>query len=91
MRACRYGSTGEFLIKHVIVCGDDFGMNADIDEGRFSLVALGRMSAVSCLTLGPTFLANAARLAKLDIDLGLHLNRPKRCRTARRPCRPCPA
>ena len=65
---------GEFLIKHVIVCGDDFGMNADIDEAMISLAALGRMSAVSCLTLGPTFLANAARLAKLDIDLGLHLN-----------------
>lgn len=46
---------GEFLIKHVIVCGDDFGMNADIDEAMISLAGLGRMSAVSCLTLGPTF------------------------------------
>ena len=62
------------MIKHVIVCGDDFGMNADIDEAMISLAGLGRMSAVSCLTLGPTFQANAARLAMRDIDLGLHLN-----------------
>ena len=41
MRACRYGRTGEFLIKHVIVCGDDFGMNADIDEAMISLAGLG--------------------------------------------------
>lgn len=62
------------MSKRVVVCGDDFGMNADIDEGMIALAAMRRISAVSCLALGPTFAANAARLAAQDVDIGLHLN-----------------
>ena len=62
------------MSKRVVVCGDDFGMNADIDEGMIALAGMRRVSAVSCLTLGPTFAANAPRLATLDVDIGLHLN-----------------
>jgi predicted glycoside hydrolase/deacetylase ChbG (UPF0249 family) len=62
------------MSKRVVVCGDDFGMNADIDEGMIALAGMGRVSAVSCLTLGPTFAANARRLAALDVDAGLHVN-----------------
>jgi len=62
------------LTKRIVVCGDDFGMNADIDEGMIVLAGMGRLSAVSCLSLGPTFVANAPRLAALDADLGLHVN-----------------
>ncbi|KRA02869.1 ChbG/HpnK family deacetylase [Achromobacter sp. Root565] len=62
------------MSKRVVVCGDDFGMNADIDEGMIALAGMRRVSAVSCLTLGPTFAANAPRLAALDVDIGLHLN-----------------
>lgn len=65
---------GESLTKRIVVCGDDFGMNADIDEGMIVLAGMGRLSAVSCLSLGPTFVANAPRLAALDADLGLHVN-----------------
>jgi len=65
---------GEDLTKRIVVCGDDFGMNGDIDEGMITLAAMGRLSAVSCLSLGPTFLANAPRLAAQDADLGLHVN-----------------
>ena len=79
------------MIKHVIVCGDDFGMNADIDEAMISLAGLGRMSAVSCLTLGPTFQANAARLAMRDIDLGLHLNLTEALSDGAETMPPCPA
>ncbi|MNQ75386.1 hypothetical protein D3C85_901810 [compost metagenome] len=39
-----------------------------------ALAGMGRVSAVSCLTLGPTFAANAPRLAALDVDAGLHVN-----------------
>lgn len=49
-------------------------MNGDIDEGMIALAAMGRVSAVSCLSLGPTVRANATRLAALDVDLGLHVN-----------------
>ena len=62
------------MSKRIVVCGDDFGMNADIDEGMIALADMGRISAVSCLTLGPTFAVNAPRLAALDVDVGVHLN-----------------
>ncbi|QKH35036.1 ChbG/HpnK family deacetylase [Achromobacter pestifer] len=62
------------MSKRIVVCGDDFGMNADIDEGMIALAGMGRLSAVSCLTLGPSFAANAGRLASLNVDIGLHVN-----------------
>lgn len=65
---------GENMTRRIVVCGDDFGMNADIDEGMIALAGMGRLSAVSCLVQGPTFAANAPRLAALDVDIGLHLN-----------------
>lgn len=60
--------------KRVVLCADDFGMNAAIDEGIVRLAAQGRLSAASCLTLGPTFAANAADLARTGAQTGLHLN-----------------
>jgi len=65
---------GNAMSKRVIVCGDDFGMNADIDEGMIALADMGRISAVSCLSLGPTFAANARRLGARNVDIGLHVN-----------------
>ncbi|SEJ49609.1 ChbG/HpnK family deacetylase [Achromobacter sp. NFACC18-2] len=62
------------MSKRVVVCGDDFGMNADVDAGMNALAGMRRISAVSCLTLGPTFAANAPRLAAMDVDIGLHVN-----------------
>ncbi|WP_454673049.1 ChbG/HpnK family deacetylase [Achromobacter pestifer] len=62
------------MSKRIVVCGDDFGMNADIDEGMIALAGMGRLSAVSGLSLGPTFARNASRLAAHDIDIGLHVN-----------------
>ncbi|MNS92853.1 hypothetical protein D3C72_1269990 [compost metagenome] len=62
------------MSKRVVVCGDDFGMNADIDGGMIALAGMGRVSAVSCLAQGPTFAANAHRLDALDVDVGLHVN-----------------
>ena len=62
------------MSKRIVVCGDDFGMNADIDEGMIALAGMGRVSAVSCLSLGPTFVSNVRRLASHDVDVGLHVN-----------------
>lgn len=62
------------MSKRIVVCGDDFGMNADIDDGMIALVGMGRISAVSSLSLGPTFAQNAARLASHNVDIGLHVN-----------------
>lgn len=60
--------------KNIIVCADDFGMNASIDAGMLTLAGAGRLSAISCLSLGPVFASGAAELLGLDIDVGLHLN-----------------
>ena len=60
--------------KRIVVCGDDFGMNAGIDAGMLRLARLGRLSAISCLTQGPTFAAHGPDLRDLDLDRGVHLN-----------------
>jgi len=60
--------------KRIVVCGDDFGMNAGIDAGMLRLARLGRLSAISCLTQGTTFAAHGPGLRDLDLDLGVHLN-----------------
>lgn len=60
--------------KRIVVCGDDFGMNASIDAGIMRLARLGRLSAVSCLSQGQTFAAQGPDLCGFDLDLGVHLN-----------------
>jgi len=60
--------------KRIVVCGDDFGMNDSIDSGVMRLAALGRLSAVSCLSQGPTFAKHGKGLQAFDLDLGVHLN-----------------
>ncbi len=61
-------------MRRIIVCADDFGMNSSVDEGILELVEMGRLSAVSCLSTGPTFAAHAASARDAGVDLGLHLN-----------------
>ncbi|WP_144640643.1 ChbG/HpnK family deacetylase [Bordetella genomosp. 13] len=60
--------------RRIVVCADDFGMNSAVDAGVLRLADLGRLSAVSCLSTGPTFASSAASLRHADVDLGLHLN-----------------
>jgi len=38
------------------------------------LAARGKLTAVSCLSMGPTFVRDADMIRGLDIDIGLHLN-----------------
>lgn len=49
-------------------------MSAGIDEGILELARKGRLSAVSCLTQGPTRSQHAPALSQLPVDIGLHLN-----------------
>lgn len=60
--------------RRIVVCGDDFGMNSAVDGGILLLTGMGRMSAVSCLSLGPSFAANARVLRHESADVGLHLD-----------------
>jgi len=61
-------------IKRVVLCADDFGMSEAIDTGIIRLAEQGRLSAASCLSLGPTFARHAHALAGTGARMGLHLN-----------------
>lgn len=60
--------------KRIVVCADDFGMNAEIDAGILSLAALGRLSATSCMAGAPMFRSDASALLASGLQAGLHLN-----------------
>ena len=49
-------------------------MENSVDQGIADLAQRGRLSAVSCMTQGPSLHANAPWLDGLPVDLGLHLN-----------------
>ncbi len=60
----------------MILCADDFGLQADIDEAILELCALGKLSAVSCLVLFQRCCADRLRELRRfreRLDLGLHL------------------
>lgn len=59
----------------VILCADDFGISAGVNRAILDLAAQGRLSAVSCMSVGPAFAAGMEALKPLKgkIDVGLHL------------------
>jgi len=69
-----FGSAGGSEKTRIVICADDFGQSAAIDEGIATLVALGRVSAVSCLSQSEHFAADAGSIQNAGIDLGVHLN-----------------
>jgi predicted glycoside hydrolase/deacetylase ChbG (UPF0249 family) len=71
--------------RHLAVCVDDFGLHDGVNQAVFDLLALRRISAVSCLVDGPTWASGAPALHQavnpaegtIDApvaDVGLHLN-----------------
>lgn len=62
--------------KGVILCADDFAVNASASQGIARLAALGRLSATSVMTLSPRWAQDVALLQDLRgrIDVGLHLD-----------------
>jgi hypothetical protein len=63
--------------KKMILCADDFGIRADVNEAILDLVARGRLSAVSCLVNYPgaeDALWKLIRQGDDRIDIGLHFN-----------------
>ena len=59
----------------VTICADDYGLAPGVSRAIRSLVGLGRLSAVSCMTGFPEWPTEARRLKDLDadVDIGLHL------------------
>ena len=64
------------VIKHVVVCADDYALNAPASQGIVALSVLGRLSATSVMSLSPRWAEDAAALREVRerLDVGLHLD-----------------
>lgn len=62
--------------KQIILCADDYGLNPNISQGIRQLVAMQRLSAVSCMVNVINLAQQAKQLLELraEIDIGLHFN-----------------
>jgi chitin disaccharide deacetylase len=60
----------------LIVCADDYAQSLAIDTAILQLIAAGRLSATSCMTLSPRWQLAAMALRSLrdKADIGLHLD-----------------
>lgn len=58
-----------------VLCADDYGLAPGVGRAIRGLIAAGRLSATSCMTAGPHWMDEAAKLRPLadDADIGLHL------------------
>lgn len=57
----------------VILCADDFGVSPGVDRAIVALAGEGRLSAVSCMSLGPAFKTDAPALKATGVPAGIHL------------------
>lgn len=59
----------------LILCADDYGLAPGVSRAIARLIAAGRLSATSCMTLMPAWREHAAALRPLadKADIGLHL------------------
>ena len=62
--------------KRVVLCADDYGVDAGIDAAIDELLRARRLSAVSCLVGGACWVEHGAALAAHgeEVSVGLHLN-----------------
>lgn len=62
--------------KQIVLCADDYGQAPAISAGIRQLLALGRLSAVSCLVNQPDWEAAGTALTNYSghVDIGLHFN-----------------
>ena len=63
-------------MKPLILCADDFAVNAAASQGIAALAQAGRISATSAMVLSPRWAGDAALLEAVrgQIDVGLHLD-----------------
>jgi predicted glycoside hydrolase/deacetylase ChbG (UPF0249 family) len=62
--------------KQVVVCADDYALNAPVSQGIVALTVLGRLSATSVMSLSPRWVEDAAALRDVRdrLDVGVHLD-----------------
>jgi len=63
-------------IKEVVLCADDYALNAPVSQGIVALAVLGRLSATSVMSRSPRWVEDAAGLRDVRerIDVGVHLD-----------------
>jgi predicted glycoside hydrolase/deacetylase ChbG (UPF0249 family) len=63
-------------IREVVLCADDYALNAPVSQGIVALVVLGRLSATSVMSLSPRWAEDAVALRDVRerLDVGLHLD-----------------
>jgi len=63
-------------LKHVVVCADDYALNAPVSHGIVALSVLSRLSATSVMSLSPRWAEDVAALREVRdrLDVGLHLD-----------------
>ena len=63
-------------VKQVVVCADDYALNAPVSQGIVALAVLGRVSATSVMSLSPRWAEDAVALRDVRerLDVGLHLD-----------------
>jgi predicted glycoside hydrolase/deacetylase ChbG (UPF0249 family) len=63
-------------IKQVVVCADDYALNAPVSQGIVALAVLGRISATSVMSLSPRWAEDAVALRDVRdrLDVGVHLD-----------------
>lgn len=61
-------------LRPFVMCADDFGLSAGVDDGILALAEGGRISATGTMPTGPAFAADAPRLRAVadHLDVGLH-------------------
>lgn len=63
-------------IKSVVMCADDYAVNAPTSQGIVALCVLGRLSATSVMVRSPRWVEDVAALRDVRerVDVGLHLD-----------------
>jgi predicted glycoside hydrolase/deacetylase ChbG (UPF0249 family) len=63
-------------IKEVVLCADDYALNAPVSQGIVALAVLGRLSATSVMSLSPRWVEDvmALRDVRERVDVGVHLD-----------------
>lgn len=63
-------------VRRIILCADDFAVNASASQGIAALAGAGRLSATSAMVLSPRWAQDVALLQPLRerLDVGLHLD-----------------
>ena len=63
-------------IQEVVLCADDYALNAPVSQGIVALAVLGRLSATSVMSLSPRWAEDAVALRDVceRLDVGVHLD-----------------